>query len=364
MVILNGGQCRLIELTRRLARRLRTVFRGCGSLGAAGLLLYAGPDGLCVRAQFYGGVAVEYHLPVPLPVESLLLPATALDDFAGGEDSIVEVRWVGPDSVEAVWEDEDGRREARYIVAGPEVLRTESRLPPLTDPGQDFLNALHEAARAAATEPRRFSLTHLQLRGGRGEVVGTDGRQLFIQSGFAFPWNGDVLIPALRIFASREMPRDEPVGIGAGGVGVVLRLGCWTFQFTPDVSLRFPDVDSVLPKTPPTATLHLSLEDAALLVGALRPVRAEADEAARAHLKLVPKPVVRLVGDWLSRPSEIPLSRSEVTGTHAGVACDPEYLRRALRLGFTELHFFGPGRPIRCQDGRRSYLWMPLSEGN
>lgn len=343
-----------------MARQLRTVFRGCGPLGAAGVVLHAGPDGLRARAQYFGGVALEYHLPVTLPTDSIRLPAAALDDFRGGDESVVVLQWGGPDTVEARWEGEDGPHVACYTVAHPDVPRTDAPLPPLADPGSGFSAALQEATRTSAAVSGRLALSHLQLRGSRGQVLGTDGNALFIQSGFVFPWDGDRLIPALRIFVSRELLREAPVAVGVGEAGVVLRFGHWTFHFSPDASLRFPDVDAVLPKPPFATFLRLSSEDAATLVGAMRPVRAGSDESAKVWLVLRAEPVVLLEGEWLSRPGEIVLAQSEVIGTPMRIASNPQYLRRALELGFTEFRLSGADRPILCRDKRCTYLWMPL----
>ncbi|HJN09974.1 MAG TPA: hypothetical protein QF564_14910, partial [Pirellulaceae bacterium] len=42
---------------------------------------------------------------------------------------------------------------------------------------------------------------------------------------------------------------------------------------------------------------------------------------------------------------------------------DRTFLRRALDLGFRELHVFAPDQPILCVDDRRKYLWAVLTPG-
>ena len=38
-----------------------------------------------------------------------------------------------------------------------------------------------------------------------------------------------------------------------------------------------------------------------------------------------------------------------------------QFLARAVRLGFAEVQVVGPEDPVACRDGRRAYLWQPLS---
>lgn len=45
-------------------------------------------------------------------------------------------------------------------------------------------------------------------------MVATDGRQILIQGGFGLPWEGDLLVRATPLFASKGLPRDRPVRVG------------------------------------------------------------------------------------------------------------------------------------------------------
>src|SRR5260370_36536586 len=93
-------------------------------------------------------------------------------------------------------------------------------------PGPDGrLGALAEAAATAAEDDSRYALSCLALRGASGTVAATDGRQVLVQGGFAFPWEGEVLVRRSPLFACRELPRELPVSIGRTGTHVVLRVG-------------------------------------------------------------------------------------------------------------------------------------------
>src|SRR5205814_5856991 len=107
-----------------------------------------------------------------------------------------------------------------------------------------FLKALDDAAGTAAGEATRYALLHLELRGEKGQLVGTDGKQLLIQGGFSFPWKGDLLVPSLALFGCRELPQDVTVLVGHTESHVTLRVGPWTFHLTINKDGRFPCVEA------------------------------------------------------------------------------------------------------------------------
>jgi hypothetical protein len=55
------------------------------------------------------------------------------------------------------------------------------------------------------------------------------------------------------------------------------------------------------------------------------------------------------------------LSNSTRTGLPERINTNRKYLRRALDLGFRELHLFAPDQPIVCVDDRRKYIWALLT---
>jgi len=84
----------LIVITRRLAKRLKTVFRQTLNLNRRGNLptvqLAAGPDGLRVRCG-NGSAAAEFHLEGEQPEQTLYIPLELLADIEGGRDVPVEI---------------------------------------------------------------------------------------------------------------------------------------------------------------------------------------------------------------------------------------------------------------------------------
>jgi hypothetical protein len=357
----------VIEITRRLARQLRAVLRkavpqGAGRLPRPPLALHANPDGLRVRAH-QRDVAVEYRQPGTRPADTIALPSEALDDLEGAREAVVLLEKVGEGSVQARWED-DGLPQVRdYRV--PDL----ANLPPFPEPPRKlapmepgFLDALHEATRTAAREGVRYGVQRLQLRGGRGEVVGTDGRQLLLQKVFAFPWKEDLLIPAAPVFGCTELPREEPVSVGRTETHVCVRVGPWTLHLAIDQDSRFPQVERAIPPlSGVVTTCRLSPDDARFLAKALPRLPGQGDDHAPVTVDLNGIVAVRARSEGQERMTELVLSRSEVTGPPVRFVSNRLYLARAAQLQFAELTVSKPTVPIVCRDERRTYVWVPLS---
>jgi hypothetical protein len=181
-----------------------------------------------------------------------------------------------------------------------------------------FLKALAEAAKTASREsgagalrqPGRGSLCRVLLRAGDGSVVASDGRQLLVQSGYCFPWKGDVLIPALPAFVSRELSGEPDVRVGRQGERLLLEAGPWLWQLPAEASRAYPDVNSTIPPVQGKATrLRLDASDISLLLEALPALPGLDQEYAPVTLSLGAAAIVR-AGEGAIR--EVPLARSRV----------------------------------------------------
>ena len=356
----------MIEMTRRLVRQLRAVLRKAVPLGAGRvprppLVLHADKEGLRVRAHQLD-IAVEYHQPGSRPVETLALPGQILDDVEGARDTVVRLEKNGDDNVQAKWDDGAVPQVRDY-----QVLDL-ANLPPFPEAPKklvameaDFLTALHEASRTAAPASVRFAVQKVQLRGSKGEVIGTDGRQLLIQGGFTFPWKEPVLVPATMVFGCTELPHDAPVAVGSTDTHVCLRVGSWTLHLTIDKESRFPQVDRVIPPLAGVlTTCRFSSEDAAFLVKALPRLPGQGDEHEPVTVDLNGQVTVRARGEGQEQITELVLNRSPVTGPPVHFVCNRHYLARAAQLHLAELVVSQPTVPIVCRDERRTYLWVPL----
>jgi hypothetical protein len=360
----------MIEITRSLARQLRAVLRKASCAGALRgqrppLVFHAGPDGLCVRAHGVD-VAAEYRLPGPRPVAVVSLPGAALADIEGRQDAVVTLEETEPGTTQARWEDGGVPQARTYTAQDPDKLA-----PFPTEPGTwtaaapGLLAALDAAAHTAARDNVRYALTHLQLRGGTGEIVTTDGKQLLVQGGFPFPWRDDAPVPALTVFGSSELPKGGAVSVGRTDTYVGLRVGAWTFYVADYREGRFPKAHEVIPALNGRfTTCRLAPEDATFLARALPRLPGREDDSSRITVDLNGPPAVRARAEGQSGVTEVVLSRSQLIGPPLRFVCNRDYLARALQLAFTDVYVTQPGVPVVCRDASRTYLWMPLDPGS
>jgi hypothetical protein len=322
--------------------------------------LTAGPDGLTARCQA-GEVAAAFHRPGALPEAVLALPLDALADCSGAGDAPVTLTPLSTTRVEVGWI-RGGvpctrvSDTARLPTSFPEPPSAWAPQPP------GLFTALASAAPVAAREGTRYALHRLQLRGSRGEVVATDGQQLLVQGGFAFPWTDDVLVADAGMLAAPELPGDAPVAIGRTATHVWVRVEPWSFALAIDTAGRFPDVSLVIPRARADATrLVLDAGDAAALASALPALPGADDEHRPVTLDLNGHAVVRARAADQPRATEVDLARSTVLGPPLRLATDRGPLARALRLGFTEFSVAAADKPVVGRDAQRTYLWMTLA---
>jgi hypothetical protein len=357
----------VIEITRALARQFRAVLRKVTPLYAGrgprpAVVLNAGPDGLRLRAG-YAQAALEYRLAGPRPEETLALPAEALDDCAGSKDTPVLIEKVSADGVQTRWDDAAVPQVRNFpLVELGKALPAPPEPDKFTTQEVGFLKVLDDAAKTASHEVARYALVNVQLRA-KGEVIATDGKQVLIQGGFTFPWKEDLLIPAVGVFACKELPQDAPVGVGRSAGHVCVRVGPWSFHLAIDTVGRFPDVEQVLPAASATATsIRLSAEDAAFLGRVLPRLPGGDDDQAPLTVDVDQQVVVRARAEGQERVTEVVLTGSEVRGRPLHLVSNRAYLARALQLGFSEFSLAGPEVPVVGRQPRRTYAWMPLGK--
>jgi hypothetical protein len=358
----------VIEITRALARNFRAVLRKVTPLYAGrgprpAVVLHAGPDGLRLRSG-YAQAALEYRLAGPRPEEALVVPAEALDDCASSKDTPVLIEKVSADGVQIRWDD-GGVPQVRTF----SLVELDKALPAPAEPKEfttqkaGFLKVLDDAAKTASREVARYALVNVQLRGGKGELIATDGKQVLIQGGFSFPWKEDLLVPAVGVFACKEVPQDAPVGVGWSAGHVCVRVGPWSFHLAIDPAGRFPDVEQVLPAASATVTsFRLSAEDAAFLGRVLPRLPGGDDDQAPLTVDVGNQVVVRARAEGQERVTEVVLTGSEVQGPPLRLVCNRGLLARALQLGFTEFALAGAEVPVVCRQPQRTFAWMPLGK--
>jgi len=353
----------MIELPRDVARLFRAVLRKSVLVAeprtsCPSILLQTGKQGLTLSCQ-QGDVALRYHTPSNLPTEAIALPFTLLADLEGRGSGTVQLEQISPVKGRVCWSE----GTVSFDTATPDSLPAPPQ--PAGKPTQlepEFLSALADATRSTNRDAVRYALQHLMLRGKDGAVVATDGRQLLVQRGYPLPWKDNVLIRALPVFGCRELPKEEPILLGRSGEQVTLEIGPWLLSFKTDNSLRFPDVDHVIPSTRGgLSRLHLDPQDADVLTRDLPKMPGRDDNHSPVILELG-EPVRVCPADGEKPIAELVLARSRFEGPAVRACMDRNLLLRAIQLDFRQIIVIRPDKPILCQDEKRTYLWMPLGD--
>jgi hypothetical protein len=354
----------LITITRRTARRLRAVFRrhvlGIAHKGPIPpLVLHA--EARQLRAQYrYAELAVEYVEPGGLrPLDSVPVPLEALAEVEGRDESPVEIESLEPDKTVVRWRDRGIPRSREYqvtpfgrIAMFPATPADWSALP------AGLLDALTEAAELCTDDTVRYALDCVQLRGTEKKLIATDGRQLLIRSGIAFPWDGDVLIQSSPIWASKALPRDQPVRAARSETHVVFRVGPWTTYHEIRKDGRFPDFESAVPdEAAVTTRLRIDPEDGRFLVPALERLPDAESPFSPVTVDLNGEVAIRAAGGV----TELVLRRSGYSGPPVRINVNRAYLARAVTLGFGEVGIADVEAPVVCRAPGQIYAWQPLN---
>ncbi len=356
----------MITITRRLAAQLRPVLRRAqtnrrGPSPAVGFT--GGKEGLIVKADC-GDAIIEYRIPGTFHEETLWLPFDLLTDCEGKKDDPVELEASGEHQVTARWQDRKGPQLISYDALTPVgAVKFPARPTDLTANPTRLLQAMADASEIADPDNTRYALGNLQLSGSRGEIAATDGCQLLIQKGFAFPWPDDLLVPRAKFLASPELSGIEPVVVGKNSNHVAIGVGPWTFYLRVDTDGRFPKVAQSIPN-PNTAKARcrLSADDTRFLAETLPKLPCDDEDNRHVTLDLNGHVAVRAKLADQSTPTEVVLTNSHFTGDTIRISMNRTYLARAMRLGLDEICLYGNETALLGQDEGRQYVWMPLSK--
>jgi hypothetical protein len=324
------------------------------------VLIRAGPAGLVLYCTG-GEVGLTYRDPAPRDAAGLALSAEHLAAYAGAADVPVSLTISDAGPGEARWDDRLGPHRVTFPLLNTEDLPADPKTDTNTAPvAASLLPALDAAARTAAREARRYALHRVQLRGGRGEVVASDGRQLLVQGGFTFPFADDLLVPALPVFGMRELAANADVRLGRTADHLIVAAGGWEVALAVDRSGRYPDVEAAIPHGRPRTHWSVDPRDAAFLAARLGELPGGSAEDAPLTLDLGDIVVVRARSEDGTDVTEFVLERSRAGGLPARYVLDRRSFARALALGFAEFHGFDPARPLVARDGNRRFVLMPL----
>jgi len=357
----------LITMTRSKVRQVRLVFRRALRLNGrdAGpcIVLAAGPDGLRVQAQ-NSQAAVQYHAPGEFPPERICVPFSLLADCEGTNAEPVAVELDRNGSVTAQWTDNQIPQLLRYDSAAGKVPVFPAVPAAMAENDVRLWRALADAMDTTDTDSVRLATNCVQLRSNGAKIVATDGRQLLVQKGFNFSWEGDVLVPRNRLFGCKELASEGPLRIGLSEDWLTLQTGPWTFHLAVSKESRFPKTEDFVQRPDMAiARLQLAPSDAAFLADALQRLPCGEDDLNHAvTVDLNGQVVVRAQANGSRAPTELVLSRSTSSGENLRFVTDRNYLARALKLGFCDVCLYGTESPVQAFGDDRAYIWAPLSQ--
>jgi hypothetical protein len=289
-----------------------------------------------------------------LPLEALL--KIPMSDAGGAEleatDEGVTLRW-----------SDGGVPRATNVEAAPSSEQPQTLAEPTSwmTANAELRTVLSAAHPVRSPETVRFATDRICLRGARGQIAATDGRQLLVWDGFSFPWSDDLLIAPFAMLDADELKAAADWRIGKAEGHVVLQTGSWTFRAEILKDGRFPNIDQVMPhRSASDRRLTLSRQDAAFLKKTLprlpgkdadyRPVTIELN----GHVGVLAREAEG------GPTTELELSSSRYDGAPLRFVCDREHLQRAVSLGLTELRIADVNKPVLMLDERRQFLFVPL----
>jgi len=326
-------------------------------------LLHCQTDGslLTLQAQA-NGVAVQFQQASNQPPSSIAFSATVLKEFEAKQDGMVSLDTIADGNGQAKWQDGSGPHTLDFVTTPPHKIGKFPEPPSDLVPAKDgFLAVLADAGEVTAPIAVRFALNRIVLRGQQGQVISSDGRQLLIQSGFSFPWKDNLLIPRVSAFGNKEVQQLSKVQIGATDHHVCIQTGSWTFMLKIDKDARYPDVQTVVPKTASLVShWHLSTENVPLLLDRLSALPGSAEDGWPITLDLKDTICIRARAADSEAVVELALTGSHCEGPPIRLSFNRNFLRRALQLGFKQLSVGKPEGPVVFSDKDRSYLFIPF----
>jgi hypothetical protein len=355
----------VITVSRIVLRQVHGLFRRAGigrsPVGpAAQVELSSGPTGLSLCGLSHD-VALQYHQPGELTAERCVLPSQVLEDCEGRRDEPVQIEIGSGPRATVTWRDGNVPQLVEYPLEPADRFE---KFP--SDPAEWIANqgaliaALRQAADTTDPESSRYALGNVQLRGARGHVASTDGRQALRQSGFSFGVREDLLVPAPHVLQSAVFDDQQSVSVGTAGDWFALRQAAWTVWLRIDRTSRFPRVDDVFPQPERASnTLELSTDDAEFLRQSLGRLPSAELEFPPVTIDLAERLVFR-AKDGTGRVTELVMTGSQATGLPVAINANRRLVERAVALGFRRLLVFDPNRVVLCVDGSREYVWMPL----
>jgi hypothetical protein len=227
-----------------------------------------------------------------------------------------------------------------------------------------LLTALTDAACCVDTDSMRSAMTGICLRGSTSQIISTTGIQLLVQEGFDFTWGDtDVIVPASKIFASKELiaiDTDE-VLIGLVAEHAYFNIGeveLWLHT----IGGRFPNVAGIMKSAEDTTYLTIDPNDASFMLDKMRVLPGSKEKDSPIYLSLDVAVWLRAYEGSQNCGVTLELSHSTFTGKPVSVSMNRQFLRNALSFGIHRIGIDPTGeKPIICDGKDKTFVCMPFS---
>jgi len=355
----------VITIPRNLVRQVRAVFRralGTSPRGPFPVVLFRATEhGLTIRSRS-DMAAIEHTGSGKCAADEFVVRGELLVDCEGRSDDIVSIGRQDDGDLLASWRDKGVPVLMRYTPPNTAVLdEFPEPAEPMADNPGSLLPALRDASQIAEPASARYALDHIELCGDSGTIAATDGRQVLVQRGFSFPWQGKLLVPRSTVFGYKELRPPRVVTVCANDEWLSLRIGPWLYHLKRGEDLRFPTVsDHFRSADSAVARLQVSSEDAQSVCRSLSRLPGNDELYRPVTLDMNGQIVIRARGEEQPQPTELLLGESAYSAEPLRISTDRQYLARALQLGFREFFFYGANLPVQCGDDGREYVWAVL----
>lgn len=357
----------MLTISRSVLRRFRTLCRRGGLhkthvTGGPVVTFVGGADGCRIRAASID-VAIEFHDPAPSGDETVRLPLAALELCEGRDDGLVTIDVRDDEQVWLSWNDRGVPRQSEQ--SQPKQGTTSFPAAPTTQIANEarLWSDLGDAVATTDAQASRYALGCLHFRGALGHIETTDGRQVLVQSDFRFGFEEDVLVPGSKLLGGADMGTVEEVTVGRTEDYVGFGVDRWLILLRIQKDARFPKIEQILPNPDfAKSRLELSPVDAGFLKETIPRLPCDDTLHDPITLDLNGRVLVRSRETATSRPTEVLLGSSKLTGEPVQLNTNRRFVERALKLGFRSVCLFGPDSPAMSVDEHRRFLWALLDK--
>ena len=226
-----------------------------------------------------------------------------------------------------------------------------------------ILDALHSASKCTDPNSVRFALGGICLRD--SQVIATSGVQLVAMRGFEFPFKDDVICPASKIFASKELlgiDTDE-VLVGQIDNWICFSVGPVVLWLRTITDGKFPKVDKIMEPAENLSYLEIHPTDSAFLLDHIGKLPGSKEAESPIVLAGGQQMQVRAYDQPQNSGTTLVLSHSLFTGEKVAIALNRLFLKNALQFGCLHIGIDPIGTaPVIATGGETTFVCMSLDK--